>query len=201
MAAFEYSFTDEELAREEWRAIPGFEGCYEVSSLGRVKRIAAGSGTQAGRILSPVLDSAGYIVFALSGMRIGRKQSTYKAHRLTAAAFIGAPPPRLHVNHLDGVKTNNRVGNLEYCTPRENTLHAARLGLMASGERHGFRLDPTRAARGERAGRAKLTPETAIEVHVLWRAGWTQRAIGRRYGISKVSVAYVVNFRSWTHLG
>lgn len=121
-------FTTQELESEEWRNVVGYEGFYQVSSLGRVKRIKAGQSTRVGYILKPALCKAGYFMAALS--RDG-KPVWHLVHRLVAKAFIEpASNAQSEVNHINAVKTNNRSRNLEYCTPSENRHHAATLGLV-----------------------------------------------------------------------
>lgn len=100
------------MATEEWRPVYGHEGIYEVSNLGRVKRVAPGSGTWAGRILNGKLDNKGYYQVALNG-------HTVRVHRLVLAAFVG--PSSMLGRHLDGNSKNNTLENLRYGTPLENS--------------------------------------------------------------------------------
>lgn len=97
---------------EEWRPVLGQEGIYEVSSLGRVKRVAPGRGTWPGRILKPKLDDKGYYQVRIAGR-------TQRIHRLVLAAFFG--PSDMLGRHLDGNPKNNSLENLRYGTPLENS--------------------------------------------------------------------------------
>lgn len=113
---------------ELWKPIVGFEGLYEVSNLGRVRSLPKdvpykGSSTFAhrkGRILSLVSDSYGYKIVNLSK---DRNQCGKKVHRLVAEAFLENPSNLPQVNHKDGNKENNSVGNLEWCTAKQNIRH------------------------------------------------------------------------------
>lgn len=111
---------------EEWRPVPAFEAWYEVSSLGRVRRIKQACGTTIGKVLRPGRNRLGYPYVVLS--REGRV-TTHTVHKFVAGAFLGPRPDGLDVNHIDGDKANNRAENLEYCTRAANLSHAYRVGL------------------------------------------------------------------------
>jgi DNA-binding CsgD family transcriptional regulator len=122
---------------EIWKPCPGFEGLYEVSSQGRVRgvdRYVRGSyGTTnfiAGRILStPPRNKRSY---PAASLQIQNKKHTKSVHRLVALAFHPNPNNLPEVNHKDGVKTNNKKSNLEWCTRLDNIHHAQTLGLMCT---------------------------------------------------------------------
>lgn len=119
---------------EEWKAILDYEGYYEVSSAGRVKRVRGGKGARAGRILSASLDPDGY---PKVNLHKASKKTKFFVHSLVATAFLGPRPPLLEVNHIDGDKCNNRPANLEYTTRGENISHAFKIGLRShAGEKH-----------------------------------------------------------------
>lgn len=123
---------------ERWLPVVGYEGYYEVSDIGNVRRVlrpdSLGRPRRCG-VLRNALDR-GYHRVSLSK---NDKPKGFAVHRLVAAAFLGPPPSPAHVvNHKDGVKANNRPSNLEYLTSAENTRHAVRLGLHAAGDRHGM---------------------------------------------------------------
>lgn len=102
---------------EIWRAVPGFEGRYEVSNEGRVRNSKH-------RVLRPKRAGAGYQMVAL-----GYGKYRY-IHRLVATAFLPNPEGKPQVNHIDGDKTNNAVDNLHWCTASENQRHAYATGLL-----------------------------------------------------------------------
>lgn len=111
---------------EEWLSVVGYEGWYEVSSFGRVRRTRSGRGTYAGRVLKPIRAATGY---SQVGLRTDGKVTIHLIHWLVMAAFVGPRPHGMCVNHLDGEKGNNSLWNLEYTTPSGNITHAYMTGL------------------------------------------------------------------------
>ena len=115
------------LPGEEWRDVVGANGVskgeYRISSLGRAMSFKCGKV----KILVPVFDGKGY---AYVGIHKDGKQKKIHVHALVAQAFIPNPDNKPFVNHIDGNKSNNRVENLEWCTPIENIHHAIKIGLI-----------------------------------------------------------------------
>ena len=114
--------------KEEWRDVIDYEGKYLVSNTGKIKSVprsvVRSNGrryTVKSRILETSIDSGGYERAALSG---AGKLKTIKVHREVAKAFLSRDGDREEVNHIDGVKTNNNVTNLEWCNRPENMRHA-----------------------------------------------------------------------------
>ena len=102
---------------EIWKDIEGFEGLYQVSNLGRVKRVTTG------RILKGYKNTKGYLLVGLYKHNI---RCNKLIHRLLAQAFIQNPDNKPEVNHIDEDKTNNMVSNIEWSTRKENCNHGTR---------------------------------------------------------------------------
>ena len=102
-----------------WKAIDCYEGLYEVSDLGRVKSLKYGKE----KILKPGRGLNGYLQVSL--YKDG-KAKPYKVHRLVAKAFIPNPNHLETINHKDEVKTNNKVGNLEWMSIKDNDNYGTR---------------------------------------------------------------------------
>ena len=118
---------------EVWREINGFDGKYHVSSLGSIKAKyhASRSGYKEKILIGS--DSAGYRGVFL--YRKGRSKFFY-VHRLVACHFIGSPRCKKDtVNHIDGIKKNNSVENLEWCTYSYNNYHAYKIKLKVGNGR------------------------------------------------------------------
>ena len=111
------------MSLEQWKDIKGYEGLYQVSNYGRVKRKYNNGKI---RILKPISTNNGYLRVSLSKNSVN---NTYFVHRLVAQAFILNPENKPEVNHIDGDKTNNKIENLEWCTRSENIQHAFYTGL------------------------------------------------------------------------
>lgn len=106
---------------ELWMAINGFDGLYEVSSLGRIKSL------RRNKITPQQKQNGGYLLVHLHNKGY-RKACT--VHRLVAMAFIPNPNNKGQVNHIDGNKQNNKVANLQWVTGKENMRHAFNNGMM-----------------------------------------------------------------------
>lgn len=172
---------------EIWKPVAGFEGCYVVSDRGRVMSLGRKVRTKWGmrllreRVLKPIVCDNGYPQVGLH--RDGRS-AMIKIHRLVLAAFCGESD--LHCNHKNGIRNDNRLSNLEWCTPSENNLHKCR--VLGKG-------------RGESNNKAKLTKKQVIEIRDRFgRGGITQDEIAGDYKITPSNVSCIVNRKSWGHI-
>ncbi len=162
--------------KELWRPVIGHEGAYSVSNKGQVRRDASGPGAKKGRILKPGTQSKGYFIVNLScdGVR-----SMHRVHRLVCAAFLGPCPKGRQVNHRDGIKTNNLLGNLEYLTGRQDRQHAADvLGCVP------IKLNPRRV-RAIRRGRS---------------IGESLVSLARRFDVCSKTIERVIHRVTWKHV-
>lgn len=116
---------------EIWKNIPGYEGEYLSSDLGNIKslkrRYLSGE-----KILSGSCHTKGYRCVVLSK---NGEQKQYKVHRLVALSFIENFKNKREVNHINGIKSDNRVENLEWVTSSENQKHAYKTGLKIITEK------------------------------------------------------------------
>lgn len=129
---------------EEWKDIDGYEGLYQISNLGRVRRLPTevinSFGVRRffeGGILNPT-NSQGYLIVDLSR---GGFRKHYLIHRLVAQAFLENPNSLPFVNHKDENKSNNTVDNLEWCTPQYNTNYGTSIERRSNshrGKKHKF---------------------------------------------------------------
>ena len=158
---------------EVWMDIPGYEGGYQASSLGRVRSLPRQVPvySKTGRIhlrscpgvvLRPaVCDRAGHV-----SVHLGKYTRGIPVHQLVMLAFQGAPPPGTEAMHLNGIPTDNRPENLRYGTHSENMIDMYRSGK----------------------GRLKLTPEEVRQIRFGLHCGWTMRELAGAYGVSRTSI-------------
>lgn len=173
---------------EVWLPVVGYEGYYEVSSLSRVRSVERvvnegkkGAYLAKGVVLRPGLGGTGYYTVSLCG-------KSYKLHRLVAIAFIENPLNKDFVNHKNGIKTDNRIENLEWCTSVENNRHAFASGLKPNtmGENHWL---------------SKLNPQKVKQIRKYYSGNiYTQIELCKMYSLSPCTINNVVHFKSWKHV-
>lgn len=110
---------------EVWKDIPGYEGKYQVSNLGRVKSLNYNR-QRIEKNLRIYVSEDGYARIYLSKES---KKKDYLLHRIVADAFVPNPHNKSEINHINGVKSDNRAENLEWCSRSENEKHAWVSGL------------------------------------------------------------------------
>lgn len=175
--------------KEEWKDIPGFDGRYQASTLGRIRRAKNKNGVPAGKILRPSSKRKYQNVTLYTSS--GRVYST--VHRLIARVFIGECPENLEVNHKNGNTHDNRIVNLEYVTKSENMKHAYHVLKTAKMT--------TKRAKGEGAGSSKLTDKQVLIIRKLYKEGdHSMRALAKMYGITNQNVCRIINRATWRHI-
>lgn len=116
---------------EIWKPIEGYDGRYEISTLGRIKSYV--QDTKNGKIKIGNVGKKGYLSYLLYDSNGNKKW--YKMHRLVAEAFIDNPDNLPQVNHKDEDKQNNCVDNLEWCTNKYNSTYGTKLDRVAQANR------------------------------------------------------------------
>lgn len=180
------------MADEIWKAVPGYEGAYEVSDHGRVRSLdrvvrqrSRGGNLfnriMPGRILTLEKDVQGYWRVTLWDQDDG---THFKVHYLMLLAFVGPRPNDMIVLHRDGNKDRNVLDNLRYGTPKENTADAIDHGTFRHSERHGS---------------AKLTTEQVLRIRAL-RGVATQVDLAAEFGVSQPIISSIQLRRHWKHV-
>lgn len=171
----------ENLLNEEWRPIDGYEGFYEISNYCRVKslkRIDCRGQKRPTKILLQSFDNDGYCQVVLCK---DRDNKTTKPHRVGALIFVPNPNNLPEVNHLDGVKTNNWVGNFEWSTTKDNLIHAEAIGSR-------------RSICGEKNYGALLTSEQVLEIY---KSPLSNKELSVAYDISPLAINRIKIGKTW----
>lgn len=164
------------LRTEAWQIVPTYPD-YEVSDLGNIRswRGRGGRRLPAPKALRPAINHDGYPVISLVGAD-GRRGQCF-VHRLVAAAFLGPIPDGRVVAHGNGDRSDARLGNLRYATPRENEADKAAHGTKLVGERH---------------PRTVVTDEVVRAIRQEHAAGSSQVSLARKYGTHQTNVSLIV---------
>jgi hypothetical protein len=161
---------------ENWRDIEGYEGFYQVSDLGNVRRIGRAKGSVVGAMLKPFTSTHGYLVVGLCREKISKK---FSVHRLVLSAFTENKGKNLDVRHKDGTRINNKLENLEWGTRSENMQDAAKHG---------------RTNRGLKNFSNKLSENDVLSIR---DDGRSHSAIARSYDINPSVVSRIKSRKAW----
>jgi len=173
------------LTGEIWKDVPGYEGHYQASDLGRVRRVGGSYGTCHPRLRKLSVHQQGYLVVTLYRDNCGR---SFLVHRLVFAAFSGPIPDDTDINHIDGNKKNNTPGNLELASRRENIHHAIAIGLMNTT--------------GENNPQARVTEAQVADMRARYRFGGGPgyKALAKEYGLPWGTVRNIITRKTWAHV-
>lgn len=167
---------------EIWKSIPDFDGWYEASNLGRIRRVKPGRSTFIGRICQTHKSRDGYLRVHLF---MNGERCQELVHRLVASAFIPNPSNRPHINHKNGIKSDNSLDNMEWATAAENIKHACQTGLNPPNS-------------GAKNGNAKLTRQAVESIRKSWVPfRKTAKMLAEEYGVSLITVRRILNGKSW----
>ena len=170
----------ESMYGEIWKDIFGYEGYYQISNFGRVKSFSY----KKNRILVCSISRTGYIKYKLSKNGILKY---FSCHRLVALSFIINEENKPQINHKNGIKTDNSVDNLEWCTASQNTLHSFKTGLNI----------PTK---GEKNGYSKLKDCDIPIIKKLCNDGNKYEDIAKIYGVHKMQISRINRGKTWKHI-
>lgn len=175
---------------EIWLDIKGYEGHYQVSSFGRVKSLARVVECRKDvfvnkkeKFLSDWDCGKGYRKVKLSKDGI---EKSIRVHRLVAKTFLSNPEAKSEVNHINGIKNDNRLENLDWCTSSENTIHALnnKLKISQKGSEHGM---------------SKLTENDVLEIRKIGRSKGLKE-VSKIFNVSESLISNVLLNKIWIHV-
>lgn len=177
--------------KELWKVINGYKN-YEVSNFGRIRNI------NSGKILSQSMRNN----YKRVGLFSCPKQKSFDVHRLVAEHFLPEPSndlvvaasktklKKVVVNHIDGIKTNNRVDNLEWTTYSDNVKHSYYIGRDTSN--------------GEKHYNSKLSETYVLQIRKLYIESNGKRGIytelSKQFNVSETTIKSIIDRKSWKHL-
>ena len=176
---------------ETWLSIKGYEGLYEVSNLGNVRSLSKYKNNQyktyltQGKLLKPGTGRFGYkYVYLTDGFGVSH---FHQVHRLVLMTFTIMPEERQFVNHKNGIKANNELTNLEWCTKSENTKHAYDTGIKLP-------------VRGENNKSSKLKEPQIVLIRNSFNIGEKIQKIAADYGVNYSTIDRIVKRITWSHV-
>lgn len=160
-----------------WRDVVGYEGLYQVSDQGQIYSI------KSSKLLKQIAPKGYYIV----NLWKGKKQSNFRVNRLVAITWLPNPKLLPQVNHVDGVKTNNEVSNLEWVTDKQNKEHAKELDLYYK-------------PKGEKHSQNKLEEWDIHFIRHWLYCGYSQAELGRVFGVGAPAIFKIHHKQRWKHV-
>lgn len=176
------------MENEIWKDILGYEGLYQISNFGRVKSLWYKKGlhfiSKRDALMTLTVNSAGYYV---TGLSKDNKRTQKFIHRLVSIAFIPNPENKETVNHINGIKTDNSISNLEWATKPEQIYHAVRTGLQNN--------------KGINNAHSKLTELEVINIrHEYLNTKTSYHKLSEKYNVSGTLIKMIVVGKAWKHI-
>lgn len=195
---------------EIYKDIGGYYGDYQISNLGNVK-----SFKKTERLLKFGINATGYYHVGLSYNGLVKY---HNVHRLVAETFIPNSNSKQCINHINGIKTDNRIENLEWCSYSENNQHSYdnklhlpiihsnetknKMSVIRLGKKHTTSSIEHMSIikQGEKNKTAKLKNVDIVEIRKLRKNGLTYKTIGDKYNVTHACIYQICKNKSWKHI-
>ena len=166
-----------------WKTVPGYSR-YKASTDGEIYT-PSWKGGRSGKIISPAKDAGGYMRTML--VNDEGRTATIKVHRIIATTFLENPEAKETVNHINGIKHDNRVENLEWATRSENVKHSFRTGLQSN--------------KGSKGPTSILTESQVLQIREMFKPGVCGRKyLGEMFKVSPATIKDVILRKTWNHI-
>ncbi len=177
--------------QEIWKDVVGYEGLYQASNLGNIRSLTRFTKdkrydvkkTLKGKLLKLTKREDGYLIITFRKNKTAKK---FRVHRLICETFIENIENKPCVNHINGNKTDNSIKNLEWCTYKENMIHAFETGLSPSGEKHYI---------------SKLNNEQVLEIKQILKKDYILKDIAKKYNVTHTCIIQIRKGKSWKSIG
>lgn len=171
---------------EIWKTLDDYPK-YLVSNMGNVKSIRGNILRPFDRMKNKAPSYRGYQTVHLVGPKVKSRYENKTVHSLVMMAFVGPRPQGYVINHINGIKWDNRLDNLEYCTVSHNRKEDFIHGRQSLS--------------GEKNTQAKLTERQVLEIVSLYKSGGhTFRSLAERFGIYYTGISNIMSGRCWGYL-
>ena len=178
------------LSNELWKYVPNSDNRYLVSNYGRILTTGYKGGKKCS-IMKPAKDNQGYLRTML---KLNGRVRTIKVHRIVAQTWIPNEENKLQVNHKNFDRSDNRVENLEWMTPKENCLYSFNAGRI-------IRPVCTNFVKGEQIGTSKLTELEIKEIRQKFKPRvYTREMLGKEYNVAPATIKDIILKKSWKHV-
>ena len=176
---------------EIWKDIKGYEGYYQVSNYGKIKSLERfrengfGGYIHKERILKSQTGCNGYEFINLSKKGIVKHLCI---HRFVAIAFIPNPEDKPCTNHKNGIRTDNRLSNLEWATYSENAIH-------------GIKRNGNWIVKGEKHPKAFFKNSDILKIRHLYKSKKMRKCeIAKKYNTNQSTIHSIIIRKSWKHI-
>ena len=173
---------------EIWKDIEGYEGLYQISNIGNIKRLSRSTWNPHNKsysTLKEIILKPGFDGKYLNICLCNPNKKTYLIHRLVATHFIPNPENKPEVNHINGIKTDNNIINLEWSTKSENELHAFKNNLKTCFNNNKYNA-------------SKLTQKDVDEIIILFKSkSLNTLELSKKYNVTRQSISNIINLKTW----